>query len=162
MCSQSLSARDLTSNIAAELSEEMPLPRMDADAIIQGAAQALEGLDTVSRGTYTDSELDSIDNQIYEAQYWPHNESQHNTLLTEKNLAKLALLRTAQNDSLRICEENSEKATEAEAVWAEYDHPPDDFAMLHLRSTSSSPVKSPFRQGRGSIGSGFSTPRKKY
>ena len=161
VCSQTLSARDMTSYLTLETSEELSYS-MNADAVIQGAAKALEGLDSASRETaYTDSELDSVDNQIYEAQYWPQSESQQNTLLTETNLAKLALLRTTQLDSQKMTYESSDKATEAEAVWAEFDHPPDDFSMVNIRSTSSSPVKSPFRHRRPGFSSSFSTPRKK-
>jgi serine/threonine protein kinase len=162
VCSQTLSARDLTSHITAEASEEFINPMMTADAVIRGAARALEGFDSASRGTYTDSELDSIDNQIYEAQYWSQNETQQNTLLTETNLAKLAMLRTTHQDPQKMSYDNSDKATEAEAVWAEYDNPPDEFSMVNLRSTSSSPIKSPFHHGRAGHSSSFSTPRKKH
>lgn len=163
-CSQSMSAREFTSNLTAETSEELYY-HLNADAIIQGAAKALEGFESASRETNTDSELDSVDNQIYEAQYWPQIEGQHNTLLTEKNLAKLALLRTRQYDAIKSNDENSDKTMEAEAVWAEFDNPTDDFSMVNFRSTSSSPMKSsPFVSGNNKNGfsSSFSTPRKKH
>ena len=155
MCSQPVSARELGS-LMGEYSEDLAWTA-SADAIVHGAARALEEYNTsmvIKNSTYTDSDIGSTDNQVFEAPYWTTGDAQTQdmpgappTLLTEQNLARLAQLRKSNIDPSYDAE-SSDRATEVEAIWAEFDHPPN-------RSAASSPLKS-FRR----IHSTLSTPRK--
>ncbi|KAI8102394.1 hypothetical protein M9435_005997 [Picochlorum sp. BPE23] len=152
-CSQPLSNRDMSFDGSAGQ------PLIAADAIIKGAAQALESYEDGSvkySDIYAESEQGSMDNQVYEAQYWEDLAitASGNAMLTEQNLEALEKLKKIHTEYLSDRDTSTDKATEAEAVWAEFDNPP-DVNSIRSRSAASSPVKH-IRSA-----STFSTPRKK-
>ena len=154
-CSQPLSNREMSFDGPAghQLST--------ADAIIKGAAQALENYEEGSLkymdNIYAESEQGSMDNQVYEAQYWEDLAitASGNAMLTEQNLQALEKLKKIHTGYTSDKDTSTDKATEAEAVWAEFDQIP-DVNSIRSRSAASSPVKH-IRSGHAST---FSTPRK--
>lgn len=178
--SNPVSARDL--NTGSQLEGD---PQHHADLTVQAAAFALEQYQkkfVTNCLNCSESDSASIDNCVYDAQYWNPGDlpdshpgspaipavSEQYRQLTEQNLAAMG---SPKKLELRIPHASgTSEATaeaEAEAIWAEFDNPPDPSAFDKIRSNASSPIRpfrgeAPNKANHGRSMSCFSTPRKKF